>query len=173
MALASVLTFYTIAGNAQTSGDIYIRENTDVHIKAGHTSSPYKKCLHIRGGTYEDGLQATQWDCIRKSNVIWRLYSVPNEPGFYYIKVNSSRKCLQVDGRSLLDGARISQWQCLNQDNVKWRFRHVGYGYYEIRNQRSDKCLHVHRASLENNAAITQWTCQNLAHLQWSFHHLN
>ena len=170
MALVSVLTFSAIAVNAQPSGDISITDHADIYIRAKHSGL----CLHIEGGTQENGLRATQWFCKRQSNLIWRLYAVPNDPGFYYIQVTSSNKCLHVDRASKADGARISQWDCSNQsDHLRWRFWSAGNGYYYIQAKHSDKCLHVHGNSQANNAAITQWACVNQPNVHWSFHHVN
>ena len=169
MALVSVLTFSTIAVNAQPSGDISITDHADIYIRAKHSN----KCLHIMGGAQQNGILATQWDCIRQNNVIWKLYAAPNDPGFYFIQVKSSNKCLQVDGASQANGARISQWDCVNQPNVKWKFFSAGNGYYYIRAKHSNKCFQVNGASLANNAAITQWDCVNRPNVHWGFPHVN
>jgi hypothetical protein len=135
----------------------------DVFIRAKHSD----KCLHITTGAQDNGLQATQWDCIKQNNVVWRLKPVPNDPGFYFIQVKSSDKCIQVDELSQANGARISQWDCVNQDNVKWKIVRANDGYNYIKAKHSNKCFHVHEASQANNAAITQWDCVNQPNVQW------
>jgi hypothetical protein len=169
MALVSGLTFYTIAVNAQPSGDISITDHADIYIKAKHSN----KCLHIQGGAQDNGLLATQWDCIRQNNVIWKLSPAPNDPGFYFIQVKSSDKCLQVNDSSPANGARISQWDCVDQPNVKWNFFPAGDGYYYIRAKHSNKCFQVNNLSQANNAAITQWDCVNQPNVHWKFENAN
>jgi agarase len=162
IALVSALTFYTIAVNAQPSGDIY--------IKARHSN----KCLHIREGGQINGLIATQWDCKRQNNLIWKLEPLPRDPGFFFIRVKSSDKCLHVHEASKADSARISQWQCsVARPNLKWKIIPTGDGYNYIQAQHSKKCLHVHEASQEKDALITQWSCVDKTNVQWKIEKLN
>jgi hypothetical protein len=160
LGLALTLTFFSVPVDAQPAGDIFVR--------AKHSD----KCLHIREGSQGNGLPATQWECIRQNNVLWRFVQVPREPGFYFIKVKSSDKCIQVNGQSKENGAVISQWDCVNQNNVKWSLARASDGYYYIKAKHSNKCLQVNGASQDNNAPITQWDCVNQPNVQWKFQSL-
>ena len=85
------------------------------------------KCLHSRGGGYNDRDPLWLWDC---EDLMGTEYAdrgsfkfVPARAGSYKIKVRSSGKCMHVRGASLADRTEIWTWSCLNPAPDHMRFQ--------------------------------------------------
>ncbi len=85
------------------------------------------KCLHARGGGYNDRDPLWLWEC---SDLMDTEYAgrasfkfIPTRAGSYKIKVRSSGKCLHVRGASHANRTEIWTWSCVKPVPDHMRFQ--------------------------------------------------
>ncbi|MFB9717125.1 serine/threonine protein kinase [Planobispora longispora] len=117
-------------------------------------------CLHVRGGSGDDGARIVQSPCTGGAGQTWSVF------GDGAIVNGRSGKCLAMPRSSTDDGALAIQWECLPASRgQKWGFRGK-----EIVNRNSGKCLALPRSAVEPGVQAIQWECLTASRGQkWRF----
>jgi hypothetical protein len=117
------------------------------------------KCLDIKGASKLDAAEVIQYHWHGGSNQMFKIESLPDDPGYYRIVATHSGKCLDIKGASKLDAAEVIQYHWRGGSNQMFRIEPLSDdpGYYRIVAKHSGKCLDIRGASNLDVAEVIQY----------------
>jgi Ricin-type beta-trefoil lectin domain-like len=86
------------------------------------------KCLNLAGaswemllfgGSSENGVALSQWDCADRSNARWRTRTASD--GYVFLVSEASGKCINLHDGTKTDGEAITQWDCARRPDMMWK----------------------------------------------------
>ncbi|MGX7829693.1 cellulase family glycosylhydrolase [Actinokineospora sp. 24-640] len=118
---------------------------------------PSGRCVDVPGGSTQNGLQVSLYDCDGSSKQTF------DHTSSRQLRVLGS-KCLDAFGAGTAPGTRVVIWDCNNGANQQWNVNANG----TITGAQSGLCLDASGAGTGNGTLIVLWTCSGAAHQQWT-----
>ena len=137
----------------------YSSPSTEI-VSEAHSS----KCLDVRAGSFEKGLQLIQWTCHDGLN---QKFSIEALGADYRIRSRRNGLCIGVQNASREPGAPIVQEDCVDQPQQRFELVAVGSDV-TLRPRHSGQCVNISGGSLRNGGRIIQWPCQGGTNELWS-----
>jgi len=112
------------------------------------------RCLDVRGGQTQEGIELIQWGCHADSNMEWRFEPVGDST--FRLRNRKSRKCVAPEADSADEYVGLRQYECSDTESQQWRLEPVDEKTYRLVNAASGRCAAVHESSTDDWATIVQ-----------------